>query len=127
MGTVLVVAEHLHGKFPKTTLVGLQAGKQAADEVSKQMPVLPDNDPLTQYVRSLGNKLVSYVPNSQDNPRFPYEFHVVNVKEINAFALPGGPIFVNVGTIQAADNEAAHKRILILRSARCSRPASVGR
>src|SRR5207237_7755052 len=84
----------------------IQAGKQAADEVHKQMPVLPDSDPLSQYVRSLGNKLVPNVPNSQDNPRFPYEFHVVNVKEINAFALPGGPIFINVGTIQAADNEA---------------------
>ena len=70
------------------------------------MPVLPDSDPLTQYVRSLGERLVPYVPNTARNPRFPYEFHVVNVKEINAFALPGGPVFVNVGTIQAAENEA---------------------
>src|SRR5262249_55670781 len=38
--------------------------------------------------------------------KWPYNFHVVNVKEINAFALPGGPIFVNLGTIQATDNEA---------------------
>ena len=38
--------------------------------------------------------------------KWPYTFHVVNQKEINAFALPGGPIFVNLGTIQAADNEA---------------------
>ena len=37
---------------------------------------------------------------------WPYQFHVVQQKEINAFALPGGPIFVNVGTIMAADNEA---------------------
>src|SRR5207248_3379312 len=33
-------------------------------------------------------------------------FHVVQQKEINAFALPGGPMFVNIGTINAADNEA---------------------
>ena len=38
--------------------------------------------------------------------KWPYTFHVVNQKEINAFALPGGPVFVNLGTIQAADNEA---------------------
>lgn len=38
--------------------------------------------------------------------KWPYSFHVINQKEINAFALPGGPIFVNLGTIQAADNEA---------------------
>jgi predicted Zn-dependent protease len=37
---------------------------------------------------------------------WPYQFHVIPQKEINAFALPGGPIFVNIGTITAADNEA---------------------
>src|SRR5436305_14395210 len=36
----------------------------------------------------------------------PYQVHVVNQKKINAFELPGGPLYVNVGTIQAADNEA---------------------
>jgi len=84
----------------------IQIGRQSVAEVRRQMPVLPDSDPLTQYVRSLGERLVPYVPNTARNPRFPYEFHVVNVKEINAFALPGGPVFVNVGTIQAAENEA---------------------
>jgi predicted Zn-dependent protease len=39
-------------------------------------------------------------------PKYPYSFQVVNQKEINAFALPGGPVYVNLGTIQAADNEA---------------------
>jgi beta-barrel assembly-enhancing protease len=79
-----------------------QLGQQAAQEVRKQYPVLPDSDPVSQYVRRLGQSLVQYVP----EPRFPYEFHVVNQKEINAFALPGGPVFVNLGTVQAADNEA---------------------
>ena len=37
---------------------------------------------------------------------WPFEFHVVAQKEINAFALPGGPMFVNIGTITAAANEA---------------------
>ena len=37
---------------------------------------------------------------------WPYQFHVIPASDINAFALPGGPIFVNLGTIQAADNEA---------------------
>ena len=37
---------------------------------------------------------------------WPYQFHVIPAADINAFALPGGPIFVNLGTIQAADNEA---------------------
>ena len=80
----------------------IQLGKQNAADVMKQMPVLPDSDPVTQYVQRLGAKLTVHAPGFQ----WPYNFHVVNVKEINAFALPGGPIFVNLGTIQAADNEA---------------------
>lgn len=80
----------------------VQLGKQNAAEVMKQMPVLPDSDPVVQYVQGLGARLAARAPGYQ----WPYKFHVVNVKEINAFALPGGPIFVNLGTIQAADNEA---------------------
>ena len=80
----------------------VQAGQQAAAEVKKQLPLLPDSDPVTKYVQKLGQKLASHAPGE----KWPYEFHVVNQKEINAFALPGGPIFVNLGTIQAADNEA---------------------
>jgi len=80
-----------------------QIGSQAAAEVYKQMPVLPDSSPETQYVRQLGQKLVAVIPEQYS---WPYQFHVVPQKEINAFALPGGPIFVNIGTITAADNEA---------------------
>ncbi len=78
-------------------------GLQTATEVYKQMPVLPDSNPITRYVQQLGKKLVKQIP--QQNS-WPYQFHVVQQKEINAFALPGGPIFINVGTITAAANEA---------------------
>jgi len=80
----------------------IQAGQQAATDAKKQIPLLPDSDPVTKYVQRLGQKLVSHAPGE----KWPYEFHVVNQKEINAFALPGGPVFVNLGTIQAAENEA---------------------
>jgi len=80
----------------------IQLGKQNAAQVMQQMPVLPDSDPVVQYVQRLGARLTQRAPGYQ----WPYNFHVVNAKEINAFALPGGPIFVNLGTIQAADNEA---------------------
>jgi len=79
-----------------------QLGLQAMAEVYKQMPVLPDSSPVTQYVQQLGKKLTAVIP--QQNS-WPYQFHVIPQKEINAFALPGGPIFVNLGTIQAAANE----------------------
>jgi beta-barrel assembly-enhancing protease len=80
-----------------------QLGLQAMSEVYRQMPVLPDSSPMTQYIQQLGRKLQGVIPAEQ---QWPYQFHVVPQKEINAFALPGGPIFVNVGTIQAAENEA---------------------
>ena len=78
-------------------------GLQAASQVFQQMPVLPDTSPETQYVRQLGQKLVATIP-SQNS--WPFDFHVVAQKEINAFALPGGPMFINIGTITAAANEA---------------------
>ncbi len=81
----------------------VQVGYQTAAQVYKQMPVLPDSSPVTQYVQRLGTKLVTQIPQQYS---WPYQFHVIAQKEINAFALPGGPIFINLGTITAADNEA---------------------
>jgi hypothetical protein len=78
-------------------------GLQAAAQVYQQMPVLPDTSPETQYIRQLGKKLVATIPSQYS---WPFEFHVVAQKEINAFALPGGPMFVNIGTLTAAANEA---------------------
>lgn len=80
-----------------------QLGQQAVAEVYKQMPVLPDSSVETKYIRQLGRKLAAVIPKQYS---WPYEFHVIQQKEINAFALPGGPIFVNIGTITAAKNEA---------------------
>src|SRR5579872_3359479 len=80
-----------------------QIGLQTAAEVYKQMPVLPDPDPVTKYVQQLGAQLVTVIPAQYS---WPYQFHVIQQSDINAFALPGGPIFINIGTINAADNEA---------------------
>jgi beta-barrel assembly-enhancing protease len=77
-------------------------GLQAAAEVYKQMPVLPDDSMETKYVQQLGKKLVATVPPEYS---WPFEFHVVAQKEINAFALPGGPMFINLGTITSAASE----------------------
>ena len=81
----------------------IQLGQQAVAEIYKQMPIVPDSSPVTRYVQSLGHRLQSVIPEQYS---WPYQFHVVQQKEINAFALPGGPVFVNLGTIMAADNEA---------------------
>ncbi len=62
----------------------IEVGKQNASEVRKQMPVLPDSNPVSQYVRQLGQKLQSTMP----QPTWPYEFHVIQQKDVNAFACP---------------------------------------
>src|SRR5512135_513850 len=76
----------------------VQAGKESAADVGKQLPLLPDSSPITQYVQRIGADLAAHAPGE----KWPYNFHVVNQKEINAFALPGGAIFVNLGTVQVA-------------------------
>ena len=81
----------------------VQFGKQYAQQVEKQMPML--NDPMTvDYITLLGRKLARYEPNSLSI--YAWVFHVVNTEDINAFALPGGYIFVNRGTIEVAQDEA---------------------
>jgi len=78
-------------------------GMQTAAQIFQQMPVLPDDSAESLYIRKLGQKLVATIPEQYS---WPFEFHVVSQKEINAFALPGGQMFVNLGTITAARNEA---------------------
>ncbi len=81
----------------------IQLGFKAASEVYQQMPVLPDSSPETQYVRQIGKKLAATIPSDYS---WPFEFHTIAQKEVNAFALPGGPMFVNIGAITTAGNEA---------------------
>jgi Zn-dependent protease with chaperone function len=87
---------------PYTQSQEIQLGYKAMAQVYQQQPILPDSSPVAQYVRSLGARLVQFAPGY----RWPFQFHVVNSADINAFALPGGDIFINLGTIQAASDEA---------------------
>jgi beta-barrel assembly-enhancing protease len=81
----------------------VQVGKQNALLMEKRLPLC--NDPkVDQYLTMLGMRLVSKLPTR--GVEYPWEFHCVNDKSINAFALPGGFVFVNRGAIEVADNEA---------------------
>jgi Zn-dependent protease with chaperone function len=78
----------------------IELGRQSAEQVLRETPML-DDPQIDGYVKQLGAKLASKAVGE----RFPYQFRVVATKEINAFALPGGFLFVNAGTIAAARNE----------------------
>src|SRR6266540_3278423 len=82
----------------------VELGLKAAAEARQQLPVMRD-DAVTSYVEDIGRRLVAAIPAEVRHPEFRYSFDVVNVREINAFALPGGPMFVNRGMIQAAKSE----------------------
>ncbi len=83
----------------------VKLGREAASEARKQLPMLED-DRVDDYVDTVGRRLVAQIPSEFRQSAFEYSFDVVNMKEINAFALPGGPMFVNRGMIQAARTEA---------------------
>jgi beta-barrel assembly-enhancing protease len=82
----------------------VELGRQAAAEVEQQLPILRDEE-VTSSVASIGRRLVDVIPPEFRHSEFRYSFQVVNVREINAFALPGGPMYVNRGMIQRAHTE----------------------
>jgi Zn-dependent protease with chaperone function len=82
----------------------VQAGQEAAQQVYQQMPMLRDSN-VDNYVDSVGSRLVAAIPSEFQHPEFRYSFDVVDARDINAFALPGGPMFVNRGMIEAAKTE----------------------
>jgi predicted Zn-dependent protease len=78
----------------------IQLGREANAKVRRELTEFRDPS-INAYVRSLGARLVQ----SARGPRYPYSFAVADYREINAFALPGGPIWMNRGVLQAAANE----------------------
>lgn len=80
----------------------VQLGRESAQQVEKQLQVVQDSPELSGYISQLGLRLSKL----SDAPDYPYTFKVIADKAINAFALPGGPVYVHTATIAAADNEA---------------------
>jgi beta-barrel assembly-enhancing protease len=78
----------------------IELGKASAEEIERQTPVLKD-ERTARYVQQLGEKIAAAAPGY----RFKYKFIVVDSKEVNAFALPGGYVFVNTGAIAASRSE----------------------
>jgi Zn-dependent protease with chaperone function len=108
----LSVVANLHAqtqiKLPKnkyTPQQDVELGRKAAEEVRQQYPVIQDQR-ITRYLSKLGDRLVAAAPRELKQSVYEYSFTPVNLKEINAFALPGGPMFVNRGMFEAAASEA---------------------
>ena len=83
----------------------VQLGREAAAQVAKELPLLPENGDVDSYVERVGARLAAAIPREFQHSEFRYLFSVVNASDINAFALPGGPMFVNRGMIESARSE----------------------
>ena len=78
----------------------IEVGRQSAVEAERTLPLLRD-PAVTGYVDRVGRRLAANAP----GPKFPYTFKVVNASDINAFALPGGPVYVTRGIVDSVRNE----------------------
>ena len=78
----------------------VQVGAQSAQEAESQLPMLNDRA-VNDYVNRIGQRLAQ----NAGGPNFQYRFRVVNASDINAFALPGGFVYVNRGVLDQARNE----------------------
>ena len=79
-------------------------GRRAEAELRGKVPMVRDAG-TERYVARIGERLVAAIPARLRHPQFRYTFQVVDRRDINAFALPGGPIFVNRGMLEAARND----------------------
>jgi len=81
----------------------IEAGKEAAAQVKSRYQQVQDRE-LQVYITSVGQRLAK-TPTAA-NSGFPFTFTLLNYKQVNAFALPGGPTFVFTGLLKASDSEA---------------------
>ena len=78
----------------------VQVGQQSAGQAEQQLPIVSDSQ-IESYVDGIGQKLAQ----NAGGPQFQYRFRVVNSSDINAFALPGGFVYINRGVLEQAKNE----------------------
>jgi beta-barrel assembly-enhancing protease len=76
----------------------MEMGQQYAAEINRQLPLLNDQTVL-RYVNNLGRSIAQ-----QGGRNLPYQFYVVNSSQVNAFAVPGGHIYINRGLIERTRN-----------------------
>lgn len=79
----------------------IEMGKEAAQQVAQSIGFYKD-PAIQSYVSGIGLKMAR----ASERPQLPWEFHVVDDASVNAFALPGGFIYVTRGLLSSITNEA---------------------
>ena len=78
----------------------VQLGKQFSRQIEQDLKIYSDPT-VTAYIAQLGQHLA----NHSQRRNIAYHFKVVDTEVVNAFAIPGGYLYVNIGLIRAAENE----------------------
>jgi len=87
------------GACAVSTQQEVQMGASYAQQINSQLPIIADPE-INRYINVLGDS----VSGLADNRKLEWHFYVVDSKEVNAFAVPGGYIYVNRGLIERATN-----------------------
>jgi hypothetical protein len=78
----------------------IEIGAKSAEEIERQLPIIEESS-VQEFIGQIGQRLGEVI----QGPDFPYQFKVTNLSDINAFALPGGYMYINRGLIEAASTE----------------------
>jgi len=78
----------------------IEIGRRSAVEIEHRLPIVHEST-VDAYLGAIGRRLAAEMPGAT----FPYQFKVVNAPDINAFALPGGHVYLSRGLLEAATNE----------------------
>ncbi|MDX1632832.1 MAG: M48 family metallopeptidase [Thermoanaerobaculia bacterium] len=76
-----------------------ELGRRLESDLARELDLVRDPG-ITRYVSRLGQEIV----NTTEMARYPWEFHVVRSRDVNAFNIPGGHVYVNTGLIAATDS-----------------------
>jgi predicted Zn-dependent protease len=96
----LLCATAAHGVSLISVKDEIALGREAQQQVRKTVPILTDSE-VSAYVARIGRTLATRAT----GPRYPYSFSVANNRDLNAFALPGGPVWIHRGILHAAADE----------------------
>jgi predicted Zn-dependent protease len=100
----------------------IEIGQAANKQIREQLPELRDRT-IVSYVREVGSRLVRVAPGA----KYPYSFSVADLPEINAFSLPGGPVWIHRGVLAGSANESQAAAVLAHEIAHIARRHGAGR
>ena len=84
----------------------VQLGAEAAAAIRANVPLINDAQ-LNAFIEELGRRLVDHIPGALRQPAFRYSFEILDQMHAKVYGLPGGPVFISRGLVQAAATEKA--------------------